>query len=156
MRNYEASRRFISEVTAMVSRLEAIRHYWARHLGITDAQWIIIVALAELDGRDGVSVEAIAKALQVNTSFVVRQLNLLERAGLLQRKSPSSNTQLATLSLTEAAYSHLAMLSSEQDALHELILAEFGHPELDRVIDRLAGLNHQLEKAAAEKAPLSS
>ena len=65
--------------------LEEVRNYWAKVLGIRGPQWMIIVALQELDHGGGAQVMAVATMLQVNPTFVMTQSRLLERKGFVRR-----------------------------------------------------------------------
>jgi MarR family transcriptional regulator, organic hydroperoxide resistance regulator len=91
--------------------LEEVRNYWAKVLGIRGPQWMIIVALQELDHGEGVPVMAVATMLQVNPTFVMTQSRLLERNGFVRRTAVSDDANTVSLSLTDKAYRHLAKLA---------------------------------------------
>ena len=91
--------------------LEEVRNYWAKVLGIRGPQWMIIVALQELDHGEGAQVMAVATMLQVNPTFVMTQSRLLERNGFVRRTAVSDDSRTVSLSLTDKAYRHLAKLA---------------------------------------------
>jgi len=91
--------------------LEEVRNYWAKVLGIRGPQWMIIVALQELDHGEGAPVMAVATMLQVNPTFVMTQSRLLERKGFVRRTAVSDGSGTVSLSLTDKAYRHLAKLA---------------------------------------------
>jgi MarR family transcriptional regulator, organic hydroperoxide resistance regulator len=88
--------------------LEEVRNYWAKVLGIRGPQWMIIVALQELDHGEGAPVMAVATMLQVNPTFVMTQSRLLERKGFVWRTVVSDDSGTVSLSLTDKAHRHLA------------------------------------------------
>jgi DNA-binding MarR family transcriptional regulator len=91
--------------------LEEVRNYWAKVLGIRGPQWMIIVALQELDHGEGAPVMAVATMLHVNPTFVMTQSRLLERKGFVRRTAVSDDSGTVSLSLTDKAYRHLAKLA---------------------------------------------
>jgi MarR family transcriptional regulator, organic hydroperoxide resistance regulator len=91
--------------------LEEVRNYWAKVLGIRGPQWMIIVALQELDHGEGAPVMAVATMLHVNLTFVMTQSRLLERKGFVRRTAVSDDSGSVSLSLTDKAYRHLAKLA---------------------------------------------
>ena len=91
--------------------LEEVRNYWAKVLGIRGPQWMIIVALQELDHGEGAPVMAVATMLQVNPTFVMTQSRLLERKGIVRRTAVSDDASTVSLSLTDKAYRDWAKLA---------------------------------------------
>jgi MarR family transcriptional regulator, organic hydroperoxide resistance regulator len=91
--------------------LEEVRNYWAKVVGIRGPQWMIIVALQELDHGEGAPVMAVATMLHVNLTFVMTQSRLLERKGFVRRTAVSDDSRTVSLSLTDKAYRHLAKLA---------------------------------------------
>ena len=91
--------------------LEEVRNYWAKVLGIRGPQWMIIVALQELDHGEGAQVMAVATMLQVNPTFVMTHSRPLERKGFVRRTAVSDDSRTVSLSLTDKAYMHLAKLA---------------------------------------------
>ena len=94
-------------------RFEEVRNFWAKVLGIRGPQWMIIVALQELDHGEGVPVTAVATMLDVNPIFVMTQSRLLERRGFVRRTAATDDTGPVTLSLTDKAHQHLANLQEK-------------------------------------------
>ena len=89
---------------------EAVRNFWTDVLGIRGPQWMIIVAVQNLDHGEGVPVTAVAAMLHVNPTFVLTQSRLLERKGFVRRTAASDDSGIVSLSLTDKAYKHLAKL----------------------------------------------
>jgi DNA-binding MarR family transcriptional regulator len=146
-KNQDAVRRFTWAIAAISVHLEELRYFWASKLGISGPQWMILMALADMDQADGVPVNAVSKKLQVDSSFVTTQSKLLEKKGFVRRKPSSEDARIVQMSLTDKTYKHLAGLAAQQEALNEFIFAEFDARALEEFTDKLVGLQSRLEKA---------
>ena len=146
-KNQDAVRRFTWAIAAIGVHLEELRYFWAKALGISGPQWMILMALADMDQDDGVPVNAVSKKLHVDSSFVTTQSKLLEKKGFLRRKTSDKDARIVQMSLTDKTYKQLAALASQQEALNEFIFSEFGEHELDDLNNKLTALQHRLEKA---------
>ena len=146
-RNQDVVRRFIWEVASINVHLEELRQFWARALGISGPQWMILMALADLDKEDGVPVNVVSKMLHVDPSFVTTQSKLLEKKGFLRRKPSKSDARVVQMSLTDKTYKQLASLAAQQEALNGFIFEEFDDRQLAEFTSRLTTLKNRLEKA---------
>lgn len=63
-------RRVLWDVASINVHLDEIRNFWARTLGVSGPQWMILMALAELDRGQGVPVKDVSTLLHVDPSFV--------------------------------------------------------------------------------------
>src|SRR5713101_5018570 len=141
-KNQDVIRRFAWAIAAISVRLEELRYFWGKTLGISGPQWMILMALAEIDQDDGVPVNVVSKKLHVDSSFVTTQSRLLEKKGFIRRKNSTEDVRIVKMSLTNKTYRHLASLASQQEALHEFIFSQFDDRELGTVIDKLDALRY--------------
>ncbi|KRR04397.1 MarR family transcriptional regulator [Bradyrhizobium jicamae] len=148
----ELARQFMWEIRSINMCLEALRQLQANVLGITGPQWMILIALADLDKENGVPVNVVSKLMHVDASFVTTQSKLLEKKGFLRRTPSTSDARVVQMSLTDKTYKHLASLAAQQDALDEFVFGEFGVRELTEFANRLTALRHRLEKARLKVA----
>jgi len=146
-KDQDVIRRFSWEIASISAYLEELRHFWAKTLGISGPQWMIVIALADHDQGDGVAVNVVSKLLHVDPSFVTTQSKLLEKKGFVRRKTSDEDARIVKMSLTDKTTKHLANLASQQETLNEFIFAEFGDRELADLTDKLAALKRRLEKA---------
>ena len=86
-KDQDVIRRFSWQIASISVHLDEFRHFWAKTLGISGPQWMILMALADLDQGDGVSVNVVSKMLHVDPSFVTTQSKLLEKKGFIRRKT---------------------------------------------------------------------
>src|SRR5215467_3044632 len=146
-KNQDTIRRFTWVIASISVHLEELRHFWAKTLGISGPQWMIIMALADLDKGEGVPVNAVSKLLHVDPSFVTTQSKLLEKKGFVRRKNSTEDARIVNMSLSDKTYKHLASLASQQEALNEFIFSEFTAGEISDLTAKLASLKKRLEKA---------
>src|SRR4030081_3591587 len=146
-RNQDTVRRFAWEIVSINVHLQEIRYFWAKTLGISGPQWMILMALADLDEGGGVPVKVVSKMLHVDSSFVTTQSKMLEKKGFVRRKTSADDARIVEMSLTDKSHKHMANLASQQEALNEFIFAEFSDRELAEFTGKLASLKNRLEKA---------
>jgi MarR family transcriptional regulator, organic hydroperoxide resistance regulator len=151
-KNQDVVRQFAWQIASISIHLDEIRQYWARALGISGPQWMILMALADLDQGDGVSVKVVSKMLHVDPSFITTQSKMLEKKGFMRRRTSPEDARIVQMSLTDKTYKHIANLASQQDALNEFIFAEFGDRELADLTVKLGSLSKRLEKARLKVA----
>jgi MarR family transcriptional regulator, organic hydroperoxide resistance regulator len=146
-KNQDNIKRFTWVIASINVHLEELRYFWAKTLGISGPQWMILMALADMDQDDGVPVNVVSKKLHVDSSFITTQSKLLEKKGFLRRKSSTEDARIVQMSLTDKTYKHLASLASQQEALNDFIFAEFNDQQLDEFTTKLSALKNRLEKA---------
>ena len=146
-KNQDTIRRFTWVIASINVYMEELRYFWAKTLGISGPQWMILMALADIDQDDGVPVNVVSKKLHVDSSFVTTQSKILEKKGFLRRKTSSEDARVVQMSLTDKSYKHLANLAAQQEALNEFIFAELNGQQLDELTHVLSNLENRLEKA---------
>jgi DNA-binding MarR family transcriptional regulator len=151
-KNPDSVRQFTWQIASINVHLEEIRHFWAKALGISGPQWMILMALSDLDQGEGVSVKAVSKMLHVDPSFITTQSKMLEKKGLMRRKTSTEDARIVQMSLTDKSYKQIAALASQQETLNDFIFAEFSNRELDTFNSKLAALTRRLEKASMKVA----
>jgi DNA-binding MarR family transcriptional regulator len=140
-------RRFTWAVASISVHLEELNGFWGRALDISAPQWMILITLAELDRDKGIPVSAVARKLQVDSSFVTIQSKILEKKGLLRRTTSDQDARVEQMSLTDKAYKQMAQLASQQQALNEFVFAELGGSAFRDITQKLEELSERLEKA---------
>src|SRR5215510_12515757 len=129
-KNEDLIRRLTWVIASINVHLEELRYFWAKTLGISGPQWMILMALADMDQDDGVPVNAVSKKLHVDSSFVTTQSKLLEKKGFLRRKTSVEDARIVKMSLTDKTYKHLSGLATQQEALNDFIYAELNDKQL--------------------------
>lgn len=104
-------RQLVYDLLTISVRMETVRTHLARRLGISGPQYSVLVAIAQFQGADGVSVSNVAEVLHVSGAFITaetRQLELLgfimkainprDRRGVLLRLTPNGERQMIAIS----------------------------------------------------------
>ena len=151
-KNQDLVRRFTWEVASINVHLQEIRYFWAKTLGISGPQWMILMALADLDEGEGVSVKVVSKMLHVDPSFVTTQSKLLEKKGFVRRRVSEDDARIVQMSLTDKSYKHIEGLASQRESLSDFIFDEFSDRELTDLTGKLNVLKNRLEKACLKIA----
>jgi DNA-binding MarR family transcriptional regulator len=151
-KNHDIAQQLDWEITAINVHLQEIRYFWAKTLGISGPQWMILMALVDLDQGEGVPVKVVSKMLHVDPSFVTTQSKLLEKKGFMRRKTSRVDARVVQMSLTDKTYKHIASLAAQQEELSNFIFAEFSDRELSEFTGKLAALKIRLEKASLKVA----
>ncbi|MGY4314706.1 MarR family winged helix-turn-helix transcriptional regulator [Bradyrhizobium quebecense] len=146
----DAAERLAWEIVSTSIRLDELRSIWAKMIGITGPQWMIMTVLANAEDRSvGLPVGAVSRALRVDQSFVVTQSKLLEKKNLVRRKSSTEDARVVNLSLTEHAKKQMANLSAQRKELNEFVYADLDLRELLQLTGKMDSIKSRLEKAIA-------
>lgn len=131
---------FIWNIVEIHSQLEEIHKSWGHMLGISESQWLILMAVDELDRGRGVSGTAIANKLRIHPAFVTNQTKKLEKMEFLARVTSSDDARFLEMSLTPQAREKVANLSIKRQALNATIFAELDEESLRYLNKRLTSI----------------
>jgi DNA-binding MarR family transcriptional regulator len=141
-------RQFIWNIISVNTHLEEIRSIWARVLDITCPQWLILMAVNDLDEGKGISVREVSTKLHVDPSFVTTQTKNLEKHGFMRRVASKEDARVVLMSLTEKAHKQIANLYSHQVVADNLVFSDFSDQSMRDLNDKLSTIKERLSKAA--------
>lgn len=141
-------REFIWSVISINSHVEKIRSVWASALGITCPQWLILMAVRDMDQGSGISVGEVSAKLHVDPSFVTTQSKSLEKHGFMLRTSSKQDARVVLMSLTDKAKKQIRNLYSRQEVADTLVFSEFTDQSLCELNKKLLNIRDRLAKAA--------
>jgi DNA-binding MarR family transcriptional regulator len=116
----ERFRRLVYDLFTIATRMETVREHLARRIEITASQYSVVMAIARLQGRSGVSVRALAEVLHVSSAFIASETGKLARQGLVTKRQNPDDRRGVLLSLTRAARHRIARLMPEIRAVNDL------------------------------------
>jgi len=110
----------VADLFTISARMEMVREHLGRRMGITGPQYSIVVAIAHLQGRNGISVGALAQALHVSSAFVATEGGKLVRSGLLLKRTNPLDRRSVLLSIAPAGRLAVDRVSAEIRTVNDL------------------------------------
>src|SRR5215475_1386599 len=105
-----AFREYLYNFFTVAERLQEVRRYLGGRIGISGPQYNLMMAIAELQGRDGVSVGRIAEYLHVAGPFVTTEASKLARMGYLRKINDLVDKRVWRLSVGSKGWAALKSL----------------------------------------------
>ncbi|MCK1383606.1 MarR family transcriptional regulator [Bradyrhizobium sp. 21] len=139
---------FIWNIIEIHSQLEDIHTSWAELLGITEPQWLILMAITELDEGRGVAGIDIANKLRVHPAFVTNQTKTLEKGGFLSRRPGADDARFVLMALTAKATTEIEKLSKRKLALNSTMFNDLDEKALADMNATLATIAKNARLAA--------
>ena len=120
--------------------------------GLTDATWAPLVHLARAGG--GIRQTDLAARVGLDTSTLVRLLDLLEARGLIERRIDPGDRRARQLFLTPAGDREVANIQARIWSAEEAFLSDLSAPDIDSMLghfDTIAARLSRSETQAPEK-----
>ena len=124
---------FVLHDVARVLRKRFEQRAREAQLGLTRAQWSVLAHLAR---QEGINQTALAQILEIEPITLVRLLDRLQAAGLVERRPDQSDRRARVLYLTPAAHPLLEQIWGLAAVVREEAMA--GLPDTER--DQLMGM----------------
>lgn len=121
----------------------------ARAIGLTRAQWQVMATLAR---NEGLHQGALADILEIEPITLVRILDRLQAAGLIERRLHATDRRLRLLHLTEAAHPILAQIQEIGRQTREEAFAGIPAAERERLLHILLATRANLTAPVPEDA----
>lgn len=121
----------------------------ARAIGLTRAQWQVMATLAR---NEGLHQGALADILEIEPITLVRILDRLQAAGLIERRLHATDRRLRLLHLTEAAHPILAQIQEIGRQTREEAFAGIPAEERERLLHILLATRANLTAPAPDEA----
>ncbi len=119
----------------------------AQALGLTRAQWRVLVHLA---GREGLNQSSLADILELDTVTLGRHIDRLERDGWLERRSDPTDRRAWCLYLTEASRPTLEKMEAVAVDTIAVAMKDIAEDERARFMDVLMQIKSNLSDTSAE------
>jgi DNA-binding MarR family transcriptional regulator len=148
-----AFRKLLYDFFTVANRIGETRRHLGARIGLTGPQFSMMMAIAELEGPEGVSVGRLANYLHVAPTFVTAESGKLLRKDYIGKRTDAGDRRISRLRIAgkgrAALRSLLPLLQRVNDQFFDLeSRAEF--KTLCQAFDRMVeGSLHALELAAA-------
>jgi DNA-binding MarR family transcriptional regulator len=116
----------------------------ARPLGLTRSQWQVLAHLAQ---REGIQQGTLAELLEVEPITLVRILDKLATAGLVERRAHASDRRIWLLYLTPAAHPMLDLMREPASRTRAEALKGFSEQEREQLLAMLGRMKVNLVEA---------
>jgi DNA-binding MarR family transcriptional regulator len=110
----------VADLFTISTRMEMVREHLGSRMGISGPQYSIVVAIAHLQGRNGISVGALAQALHVSSAFIATEGGKLVRRGLLLKRTNPLDRRGVLLSVASAGRLAVDRVSAEIRTVNDL------------------------------------
>lgn len=112
------------EIIAISAHIEEISFGWAKMMGVNVHQWMILMAIQDLDDGPGVSVGGVSAKLHTDPSIVTTQSKGLEKGGFIRRAPSEEDARVVLMTLTTKAKDDIARIKGRRDESKQSIFAE--------------------------------
>jgi DNA-binding MarR family transcriptional regulator len=143
---YDSFDEFLWNTIAISNSAEKLNSIWAKMLGLSVHQWMMLVAIRDLDCGRGISVSGVASKLQVDPSFVTCESKKLEKIGLLKRVKSPNDARVVMMTLTNMAHSEISRAFTTYEPTKDSIFRDV-EGMLEEVNLSLWSLREKLERA---------
>jgi len=119
----------------------------ARRLGMTRAQWQV---LSHLKHNEGIHQGALAEILEIEPITLVRILDRLQVAGLVERRLHAGDRRVRRLHLTDAAHPILEQIREIGHETRDEAFEGVSEADRDRIVDALIKVRTNLTQRNVE------
>lgn len=137
-------------------RFSLLARRWRRALdaqlaaaGLSDATWLPLVHLQE--NGDGITQKDLAALVGIDSSSLVRLLDILSRSGLVERRVDPADARARRIHLTGAGRDRVAEIRAELARVEEDLLAGISDAELTAMLGHFAAIDRRLQAKAQEE-----
>lgn len=118
----------VADLFTISTRMEMVREHLGGRMGISGPQYSILVGVAHLQGRNGISVGALAEALHVSSAFIATEGGKLVRRGLLLKRINPLDRRSVLLSVAPTGRLAVDRVSAEIRAVNDLFFGALDAP----------------------------
>lgn len=130
--NSSSRSRFGIRFSLLARRWRAVLEVHLANAGLTDATWSPLIHLSETGG--GMTQKDLALLVGVNDSSLVRVLDILERQGLIERRSSESDGRARLVYMTAEGEQRVANIRRELSKGEQILLADLAEAEISAML----------------------
>ncbi len=142
-------RQFVSDLLTLSVRMEQVRDYLGRQMGISGPQYSLLVAISHRQGKAGVSVGALARGLHVSSAFIATETRKLVQAGLIVKLQNPEDRRGVLVSLSASGEGQIARLTPEIRAINDHFFGSLNRADFDAMASASAALVKSSARALA-------
>jgi len=144
-------RQLLYDFFAFGSRLEDARARFAAYIGLSSAQYLILIVVSHADPEDEMGVAYVAERLHLSGAFVTIEMNKLVREGLIEKFPHSSDKRRVRLAVTSLGLEKLKRLAALQRPVNDALFSSIDRTDFER----LSTVMHRLADGAGQAIHLA-
>ena len=142
-------RKLLYDFFTVSARMETVKRYLGERLNLTGPQYTIMMAVAELQGKAGVSVGRVGEYLHVTGTFVTMESGKLLKKGLLEKHPDLHDGRVSLLSLAPEGVKALQSLFPQLQQINDVFFELDSRAEFERLCKTLEKLVGNSQRALA-------
>jgi MarR family transcriptional regulator, organic hydroperoxide resistance regulator len=142
-------RELIGNLMTMAQQLQALRAHLAQGLGVSEPEYRVFLAVAQLQGEDGVGVGAVARHLAVSGAFVTMIVQRLVKSGHVEKRASASDRRSVLVRLTAMGARMMASFAAEPQAINDELFRDVSRTEFEMLSDLVRRIVGGGERALA-------
>lgn len=115
-----AYRQFVQDCLAFSARLLAVRDGYAKIMGVSGPQYMIMISVAHLGKKVDVTISDIAEHLHQSSSFVTNETNKLVKENLVRKDKDDIDRRRTFLTITQEGWQRFDQLSTIQPEVNNI------------------------------------
>jgi DNA-binding MarR family transcriptional regulator len=136
----QSFRALVADLLTISTRMELVREHFGRRMGISGPQYSVMVAVAHLQGNQGISVGALAQALHVSSAFIATEAGKLVRRRLLLKRTNPLDRRGVLLSVAPAGRLAVDRVSAEIRTINDMFFGALDAASFAGLSDAAAAL----------------
>lgn len=126
-------REVIYALFVTATRFQDIREAFGRDMGISGAQYFILMAIASHHEAGGVGIRALADYLHVAASHATVEVNKLVARGLLAKQAHPEDGRRVVITLSEAGKAALEQVAPFRQQINDLLFDGFSRQDFEQL-----------------------
>src|SRR3984957_6677798 len=147
------NREFAFSLNDVARMLRTYADHKGSQLGITRAQWVVLV---RLDRFEGLKQSELADMLDLQPITLTRLLDRLCENGLIERRADPNDRRAKRLFLTPAARPMLEQLGALAEETLGTALAGVSRESVEQIVAQLAVVKENLRQAIQQRTPVAA
>ncbi len=128
-------RELLRDLMTMASQLQELRAGLARQLGVSEPEYRVFLAIAQLQGEKGVSVGDVARHLGVSGAFVTMIVQRLARTGQVRKRPSAIDRRGVLLTLTARGRAAITDFARRPQIVNDELFGDLGATEFRLLAD---------------------
>ena len=128
-------REVLRDLMTMAGQLQELRAGLARQLGVSEPEYRVFLAVAQLQAAKGVSISAVARHLGVSGAFVTMIVQRLVRAGKVQKTPSRVDRRGVLLTLTARGRAAITAFARYPQMLNDELFGDIDDKEFRLLAD---------------------